>query len=174
MIKTMFLFAVLIALSAALPAQEVPSPYVGQQHRSIKTMSAEEIQGYLRGDGMGFAKVAELNHYPGPKHVLELADALGLTDQQRSQTEYEYKKMHYEAVYHGEQLVEKERRLDEMFTQQNAREKQASILITEIAEHRGKIRAAHIKGHIAMKNLLTPEQVAAYDRLRGYSGDTRY
>lgn len=171
---TILLFAFLIALGAALTAQEVPSPYVGQQHRSIKALSAGEIEGYLLGNGMGFAKVAELNHYPGPKRVLDLAGELGLTEQQRTQTEYVYKKMHYEAVFHGERLVEKERRLDEMFSQQNAREKGASILIEEIAGHLGRIRAAHVTAHIAMRSILSPEQIAAYDRLRGYSTDTRH
>jgi hypothetical protein len=32
----------------------------------------------LSGQGSGFAKPAELNGYPGPAHVLELAGPLGL------------------------------------------------------------------------------------------------
>jgi Spy/CpxP family protein refolding chaperone len=37
-----------------------------------------------------------------------------------------------------------------------------------IAELRGKLRAAHLKAHLAMKRVLTPEQIAIYDRSRGY------
>lgn len=41
-------------------------PYAGQQSRDIKALSDEEMKGYLTGAGMGFAKAAELNRYPGP------------------------------------------------------------------------------------------------------------
>lgn len=33
--------------------------------------------------GMGFAKAAELNRYPGPSHALELAERIGITEAQR-------------------------------------------------------------------------------------------
>ena len=46
-------------------AGEALSPYTGQEKREIRALSKEEVHGYLSGDGMGFAKPAELNHYPG-------------------------------------------------------------------------------------------------------------
>ena len=49
------------------------SPYVGLEAREIKALSEEQRQELLDGHGMGLALAAELNHYPGPKHVLELA-----------------------------------------------------------------------------------------------------
>jgi len=52
--------------------------YAGQETRKIKALSEDQIQGYLAGSGMGLAMAAELNHYPGPKHVLELAEKLQL------------------------------------------------------------------------------------------------
>ena len=42
------------------------SPYAGQESREIKSLSPAEVDGYLAGAGMGFAKAAELNGYPGP------------------------------------------------------------------------------------------------------------
>ncbi len=54
------------------------SPYAGEQSRSIKSLSKEDVADYIDGKGMGFAKAAELNGYPGPKHVLELAEQLAL------------------------------------------------------------------------------------------------
>src|SRR5690606_6995496 len=42
-------------------------------------LTAEEVTGLLEGQGMGMAWPAELHGYPGPLHVLELADALDLT-----------------------------------------------------------------------------------------------
>src|SRR3954453_5821878 len=52
-------------------------PYAGMESRPIKTLSTTEIADYLSGKGMGFARAAELNHYPGPAHVLALASELG-------------------------------------------------------------------------------------------------
>ena len=47
------------------------SPYAGEESRAIKSLSASEIQALRQGHGMGYAKAAELNHYPGPRHVLD-------------------------------------------------------------------------------------------------------
>jgi hypothetical protein len=57
-----------VALAHAQNAQ----PYAGQQSRAIKALSQDEVRQYLEGAGLGYAKAAELNRYPGPMHVLEL------------------------------------------------------------------------------------------------------
>ncbi len=68
-------------------------PYAGQQTRQIKALSASQIKDLRAGAGMGYAKVAELNGFPGPKHVLELDDSLRLTENQRSETERIFTRM---------------------------------------------------------------------------------
>jgi hypothetical protein len=50
-------------------------------------VSDEEIGDLLEGRGMGLAKAAELNSYPGPLRVLQLADELGLSEAQRKATD---------------------------------------------------------------------------------------
>jgi len=35
----------------------------------------------------------------------------------------------------------------------------------------GRVRGVHLAAHIAMRHILTPEQVTRYDELRGYAGD---
>ena len=74
-----------LALAALSPASNAaaPSPYAGEESRSIKALSAEEIQDYEAGKGMGFAKSAELNGYPGPSHVLALSRDLHLSAEQQ-------------------------------------------------------------------------------------------
>ncbi|MEX2355984.1 MAG: hypothetical protein WD535_03015, partial [Thermaerobacterales bacterium] len=54
-------------------------PYTGLQDRSIRALSPEQVEGLLEGQGMGYALAAELNHFPGPVHVLDLAKQLDLT-----------------------------------------------------------------------------------------------
>lgn len=78
-----------------------PNPYSGQEQREIKALSPEEIQGYLAGKGAGLAKAAELNHYPGPVHVLELADKLQLSAEQKTRTKAIFDAMQKEAINQG-------------------------------------------------------------------------
>ena len=47
------------------------SPYSGEEKRAVKALSDDDLKNYLEGNGMGFAKAAELNGVPGPKHILE-------------------------------------------------------------------------------------------------------
>jgi L-amino acid N-acyltransferase YncA len=72
---------------------------------SAQHHSAEKVKQYLAGEGMGYAKAAELNHFPGPMHVLELAGELRLTAQQRSATERLQQEHHAEARALGAKLV---------------------------------------------------------------------
>src|SRR4051794_23181782 len=73
--------AVLILTAAAANAQ---TPYAGMQARPIKALSEQQVADLAAGRGMGLALAAELNGYPGPTHVLELADRLELSADQRA------------------------------------------------------------------------------------------
>ena len=103
---------ILIAVLFAASAHAQHGSYSGQENRDIKSLSAEEVKQYLSGAGMGYAKAAELNHYPGPMHVLELADRLGLSAEQRNATKalMDAHKAHARAI--GAKLVDAERALD--------------------------------------------------------------
>lgn len=82
--------AILTALLAGVAHSTFAAPaasYAGQESRAIKAMSAEDTQAFLSGKGMGLAKAAELNGYPGPSHALALASELGLTSEQRQLTQ---------------------------------------------------------------------------------------
>jgi hypothetical protein len=67
------------ALLAGLGSAYAQSPYAVQESHEIKALSPHEISDLLAGNGMGLAKAAELNRYPGPRHVPELAAQLQLT-----------------------------------------------------------------------------------------------
>jgi hypothetical protein len=91
------------------------SPYTGEERREIKTLSESEITGLLAGKGMGYAKAAELNGYPGPKHVLELSKELSLTAEQQKKTETIFALMEASAKSLGAELIAAERELDQAF-----------------------------------------------------------
>lgn len=81
------------------------TPYSGQETREIKGLSESDIDGLLSGKGMGYAKAAELNGYPGPAHVLELGEKLDLTARQRAETRAIFKRMQNAAQELGAELV---------------------------------------------------------------------
>ena len=170
---------VLVVLMAALfclgpvplaAGQNQKSPYAGQQERVVKALSVREINDYEQGRGMGLAKAAELNHYPGPKHVLELAERLGLSQEQRSQTNQIFHDMRVRAVALGALILQKERRLDDLFASGRIDGAKLKTLTMDIATLRGELREVHLLAHLKMKRVLSQEQVAAYDGLRGYLG----
>ena len=164
--KLRLVAAALISLVAsnALAA----SPYAGEEGREIKALSAEDVDSYLTGKGMGFAKAAELNGYAGPKHVLELASELKLTAEQRTRTQALFASMQTKAVALGRQVVAEERTLDRLFASTSITQDSLQESVTRIGELQADVRAAHLEAHLEQAKILTPEQRAEYLRLRGY------
>jgi hypothetical protein len=158
----------LIIIPSFLIAADKDSPYKGQEDRLIKALSPEEIDGYLHGKGMGMAKAAELNHYPGPLHVLDLAEELHLSEEQLLKTREAYNNMHKKAVSLGKFIIEKEKTLNSLFENQEIDEPRLKELVVDLGALKGKLRASHLAAHLEMKTILSPEQVERYDMLRGY------
>ena len=158
----------LVSLPAMAATTPGPSPYVGQQQRAIKSLSASDIEGYRKGSGMGYAKAAELNRYPGPSHVLELSSPLALTPAQRQLTQGIYDRMHQNAVQLGRQIVDQEASLDALFAGRTADSDKIEHLTREIALLQARLRFMHLRAHLEMVAVLTPAQVDTYQRLRGY------
>ena len=163
----------LLALVSGISLAADLSPYAGEELRSLKSISAQEIESLRSGGGMGFAKLAELNHYPGPKHVLELAAELGLTPSQVSETEALFEEMRSMAVVLGEDLIDAETALDGKFSQGAISANSLQSALLDIGRIRAQLRFVHLEAHLRQKQILTPEQVANYDETRGYLGEAR-
>lgn len=146
------------------------SPYSGQQHRSIKSLSADDIAALKSGAGWGFAKAAELNGYPGPLHVLELANQLQLNAKQRRQIEAIFARMKSSARELGAQFLAAEQALDRAFTDRSVTAKRLSMLTTTAGTLRARLRAVHLTAHLETAPLLTEHQRQRYAMLRGYQG----
>lgn len=160
---------VVLAL-VCLPAQSADSPYVGKEQRSIKALSEQDIADYRSGRGMGASLAAELNHYPGPRHVLEHAQALGLSKEQQARAQDLHDRMARDARRLGEQIVNKEAELDALFAGAQASHDNTATLVKEIGVLQAEYRLAHLGAHLSMRQVLSSQQVADYDRLRGYHG----
>ena len=158
-----------LALSSGLALAE-PQPYAGLEARPVKALSDGEIADLKAGRGMGLALPAELNGYPGPIHVLELAERLGLTTEQRAAVEALFAAMKAEAVPLGERLIAEETALDRQFADRTVTRATLSEATAAIAGTRARLREAHLKYHLATAEVLRPEQVRRYGELRGYAG----
>ena len=127
---------------------------------------AEEKQ-YLSGEGMGYAKAAELNQYPGPMHALELADRLKLTGEQRKSLKDLMDAHKAEARGIGARLVAAERELDLLFRSKAVDAERLSAKVRAAGLLQADYRLAHLETHRRARAFLTQEQVGAYDALRG-------
>lgn len=161
------------ALATAAAAQHEghghhASPYADQEDSGIAALSAEEVRQLRNGAGMGLARAAELNHYPGPRHVLELAEELDLSAAQRAAVEAAYDEMHAEAVRLGGEILAGEEHLQRRFAHRHVDEPALREAIAEIARLQGELRLAHLAAHLKTAALLSAEQIERYDRLRGY------
>jgi Spy/CpxP family protein refolding chaperone len=160
--------AVLLCVGPA-SAQEAHSPYAHAGSAEVKTLSQAEVDELLDGAGMGLARPAELNRYPGPRHALELADALALTADQRAETERVFDEMSERAKALGREIVDAEKTLDAAFAAGDVTEVSLAESVERIAGLQAELRIAHLRAHLAMREILTAHQVHEYDRLRGYA-----
>ena len=160
-----------LILYSVTPAIAQQSEYVGEEHRGIKTLSEKEIEQYLSGAGMGFAKAAELNHYPGPKHVLDLADTLGISAEKKSVLEKIYVEMKANAIQAGKQILENEKVLNDAFSAGTISLTQLEHVTNKIGALQAKLRFTHLRAHLVTKSLMTKHQIHLYDQLRGYYSD---
>ncbi len=149
------------------------SPYTEMLDREIKALSDADVEGLLGGMGMQMALAAELNGYPGPRHLLDMADMLELDEGQRSAVRDIFDRMQAEARSLGAEIVETERRLDAAFADETIDEARLAGLLGEIATARGELRGVHLAAHLAVVPILTDEQRSHYDRARGYGGGVR-
>jgi Spy/CpxP family protein refolding chaperone len=155
---------VLPSIAAKMPA----SPYAGQQARSIKALSDEDIDALRKGEGMGLAKAAELNGYPGPAHVRALGKQLRLSDDQLAQITAIFDRMSAAAKSLGAEMIDREQALDQLFAKGAITPDRLATETAATGELNGRLRAVHLAAHLETRALLKPEQLALYRQLRGY------
>jgi hypothetical protein len=169
--KSIYFVTLLAALVVSASAANPASPYADQAARDIKALSAIEIADLLAGKGLGYAKAAELNGYPGPAHVLELADELQLSAGQRAETRMIFSRMAESARLLGANLVSAERRLDSAFRSHRISPDSLPRMLEEIGDLDSELRSIHLLAHLEQTRILTPDQISLYGALRGYGDD---
>ena len=164
------LLTVVLSLFAATAAvAQSAGPYAGMEARPIKALSDQQMNDLKTGRGMSLALAAELNGYPGPLHLLELADKIGLSVQQRDAIQQLFDSMKAEAVPLGEAVLAQEGELDRQFADRTVTADSLQAATAAIGQTQAKLRNTHLKYHLATVPLLTAQQMHRYAQLRGYA-----
>jgi Spy/CpxP family protein refolding chaperone len=159
-----------VALILTATAAAAQTPYAGMQTRPIKALSEQQVADLGSGRGMGLALAAELNGYPGPSHVLELADKLELSTDQRARIKALFDSMKAEVLPLGSKLIEQEAALDRQFATRTVTPESLKASTAAAAITQGELRETHLKYHLSTVEVLSPHQMKRYAELRGYGG----
>ena len=155
-------------IRAALLACLLATPALAGERTA--TLSEGDVAALRDGQGWGFAKPAEMNGWPGPRHVLDLGDRLGLDADQRTRIQAIFDAMQAEARRLGPPYIEAEQALDAAFLSGGIDPARLDALLTNAAKARAALRAVHLRAHMATAPLLTRHQRHTYMRLRGHGG----
>ena len=158
----------------AAPAMAQHSPYAGGEGRAIASLSAADVAALEAGEGWGLARSAELNGWPGPAHILELAAELELTGEQMDAVQAIWDAMNADARSIGAELIEAEAALDAAFEDGTVTSDALPALVAAAEEARARLRARHLAAHLQATPILSRHQRVLYDRLRGYGDGLRH
>ena len=144
----------------------------GSENREIKSLSEADLDDLRAGRGWGLALAAELNGVPGPAHLLELKEQIGLTPAQVTTLEALFARMKAEAQEAGRRFIAAEAAIEDAFRERSLTPEHLRHLIGAAAEARAQLRFVHLTRHLDTLPVLPPEQIARYNVLRGYrAGD---
>src|SRR6266446_6079291 len=142
--------SLVLALTLALLPLSAAAQHAGHPHTPgapaeghLKAQAClDEFDAVVRdGRGFGLAFAADQHGYPGPMHVLELKDRLGLTPEQ-------------------------EARLRALFAGGGADEAAVRAATAEVERARREVRLVHLLAHLKTREILTDAQRRAYHEAR--------
>ncbi|RIH90563.1 hypothetical protein Mterra_00358 [Calidithermus terrae] len=145
-----------------------PSPYVAQLESPVRGLSAQEVEDLLAGRGAGYARTAELNGHPGPAHVLEFKEQLGLSPQQVAEIGRIRERMAQGAKALGARIVAEEKALSEAFAGGKITPEALQERLLALGALYAELRMVHLKAHLEVTLLLSRQQILRYNQLRGY------
>jgi hypothetical protein len=171
--QRVLLSSALAAVVVGCGASEDPpaagsNAYSGWEQRGVASLSDEDIDELLSGAGHGYALPAELNDHPGPAHAIDLASELGIDTDQLAEVERIEAVMLERAQELGGLLVDAEWHLDEAFRAGTDPDEVAE-LTQRSAAIEAELRSVHLEAHLETTQLLSADQIARYNELRGYA-----
>lgn len=168
---TIILTVVLLMTVPALAQDPLNSPYRRHAEAGLRGLDEKEIADLKAGAGMGLARAAELNSYPGPRHVLDAIEQRKLTAsrEQRERIQQVWNTMNGDAVRVGAKILAEEHQLEAGFRSATMTEADLRSRVAAVAALQGELRAIHLSAHVMTRQILSDAQIARYNELRGYT-----
>lgn len=94
-----------------------------------------------------------------------------MTPEQVEAIERVYQQMRKEAIDEGERLISREQALEGAFSNRAVTEGTLRDMLEVIEESRSNLRYIHLAAHLRTLEILTDDQIARYNTLRGYGTD---
>ena len=165
------LTALLLLGTPSLAQDQLTSPYRHQVETGLRGLNDNEIAELKAGTGMGLARAAELNSYPGPRHVLDAVAAGKLTasPKQLERVQLVFGRMKRDAQRAGAQILAEEQQLEAGFRAAAMTDQELRSRVARIGALQAELRTIHLAAHLATRALLSDVQVARYNELRGYT-----
>jgi Spy/CpxP family protein refolding chaperone len=176
------LTSALLALQLLLPLAPAraqgPTPQPGSSpphhdaHGSgVPGLETDEIEALRQGHGGGQARVAEVQGYPGPRHVLDAwhAGELALTSEQSTRLQAITQAMTAEAQRLGVLVLDAERGLADAFRSGRIDARTLRADLARITALRSELRLVHLQAHLETRAMLDPDQLARYAELRAHA-----
>jgi Spy/CpxP family protein refolding chaperone len=135
-------------------------------HGSVQACEAEFEAVVRDGRGFGMAFTADQQGYPGPLHVLELKDRLGLSAEQEAKARAMMHAMFSESRPKGAALLDAEARLRKLFADGTPSEAAVRAAAAEVERARREVRLVHLLTHLKTRDLLTEKQRRIYHEAR--------
>ena len=162
----------ILSMAAPLAAEDVlTSPYRDQRSSEIRGLTEREISDLREGRGMALARAAELNGYPGPRHVLDAAreGRLPLSLDQVRTVQGVFDDMAREAKRLGNMILAEEATVERAFREGTVREAELQAGLGRIGALQAQLRAVHLRAHLETRPILSAQQITHYNQLRGYT-----
>ncbi|GAB5415266.1 MAG: hypothetical protein Cons2KO_28690 [Congregibacter sp.] len=160
----------LLCICTAAAQHDGVSPHAGKQSREIAALDDSTLEAIRKGTGWGLAMPAEIRGAPGPRHVLDLAEPLGLGQEQVAKVTAVFEEMRRSAISKGEKFIGAERALEDFFQRSDLDQTHLAALVGEAGQARADLRLVHLSAHLKTLSVLSAEQVERYAELRGYTG----
>jgi len=153
---------------SAVKATPTPSAYVSLLDSEIRGLDQDTIEGYLTGKGLGQALPAELNGYPGPRHTIDMAEDLELTEEQLAQVQALFDDMQSAVIPLGEKYLESVAELELTFREGTITDEYLQSQLEKITGIEEQMRYVHLSTHLATIDILSHDQIMQYNMMRGY------
>ena len=153
---------------SAVKATPTPSAYVSLLDSEIRGLDQDTIEGYLTGKGLGQALPAELDGYPGPRHTIDMAEELELTEEQLAQVQALFDDMQSAVIPLGDKYLESVAELELAFREGTITDEYLQSQLENITGIEAQMRYVHLSTHLATIDILSHDQIMQYNMMRGY------